>query len=422
MTGPHDLVLGTAGHIDHGKTALVRALTGVDTDRLPAEKQRGITIDLGFAALQAGRDPPGARRRAGARAIHPQHAGGRLGARPGDAGGRGRRLGDAADARAPGHPPPPGPDRGPGRPDEVRPRRAGLAGAGRGRRADLVAGTFLEGKPIVRTSAATGQGIDALREALLAHLPRRRRSGPIPASSAWPSIAPSPWRGTGRSSPGRWPRDGSRPATTCSGTPRGGPVRVRGLHRHDRPVDGVGRGTRAAINLVGVHHSEIRRGQEIGDAGLPGGVPGALGRVAGLARRRAAVAASGTISPPPGHGRGLGRPGVAGVQQSGSRRHGPGPVVPVRAGGRRPRPAVRAPGREPAGDARRGTRAPALGASDSPPRSRRGRPTGPAAVARPRRAPVGRAGLPRHDALDRAGALPGHGDRDRRGLPRPWRD
>src|SRR3954471_2270240 len=49
-----DLVVGTAGHIDHGKTALVRALTGVDTDRLPAEKQRGITIDLGFAALELG--------------------------------------------------------------------------------------------------------------------------------------------------------------------------------------------------------------------------------------------------------------------------------------------------------------------------------------------------------------------------------
>src|SRR5262245_26908109 len=54
MTGNRDLVLGTAGHIDHGKTALVRALTGVDTDRLPAEKQRGITIDLGFATLELG--------------------------------------------------------------------------------------------------------------------------------------------------------------------------------------------------------------------------------------------------------------------------------------------------------------------------------------------------------------------------------
>lgn len=49
-------ILGTAGHIDHGKTALVRALTGVDTDRLPEEKARGITIDLGFAQLGAGDD------------------------------------------------------------------------------------------------------------------------------------------------------------------------------------------------------------------------------------------------------------------------------------------------------------------------------------------------------------------------------
>ena len=47
----HQLVLGTAGHIDHGKTALVRALTGVETDRLPEEKARGITINLGFAPL-----------------------------------------------------------------------------------------------------------------------------------------------------------------------------------------------------------------------------------------------------------------------------------------------------------------------------------------------------------------------------------
>jgi selenocysteine-specific elongation factor len=47
------IVIGTAGHIDHGKTTLVRALTGVDTDRLPEEKRRGITIDLGFAFLDA---------------------------------------------------------------------------------------------------------------------------------------------------------------------------------------------------------------------------------------------------------------------------------------------------------------------------------------------------------------------------------
>src|ERR1700758_4525996 len=46
-----NIIIGTAGHIDHGKTALVRALTGIDTDRLKEEKQRGISIDLGFAHL-----------------------------------------------------------------------------------------------------------------------------------------------------------------------------------------------------------------------------------------------------------------------------------------------------------------------------------------------------------------------------------
>src|SRR5437763_11558865 len=48
------IIVGTAGHIDHGKTALVRALTGIDADRLPEEKRRGITIDIGFAELDLG--------------------------------------------------------------------------------------------------------------------------------------------------------------------------------------------------------------------------------------------------------------------------------------------------------------------------------------------------------------------------------
>src|SRR5690348_3445361 len=51
---PRDLILGTAGHIDHGKTSLVKALTGIDCDRLPEEKARGITIDIGFAVLDLG--------------------------------------------------------------------------------------------------------------------------------------------------------------------------------------------------------------------------------------------------------------------------------------------------------------------------------------------------------------------------------
>src|SRR6476469_3729396 len=47
-----NIVVGTAGHIDHGKTALVKALTGIDTDRLAEERRRGISIELGFAELQ----------------------------------------------------------------------------------------------------------------------------------------------------------------------------------------------------------------------------------------------------------------------------------------------------------------------------------------------------------------------------------
>src|SRR5438874_9577708 len=57
MTAKH-FILATAGHVDHGKSALVKALTGIDPDRLPEEKARGITIDLGFAHLELPA-PPG---------------------------------------------------------------------------------------------------------------------------------------------------------------------------------------------------------------------------------------------------------------------------------------------------------------------------------------------------------------------------
>jgi selenocysteine-specific elongation factor len=261
-----DLVIGTAGHIDHGKTALVRALTGVDTDRLPAEKQRGITIDLGFAALDLGVlhlaliDVPG----------HERFIRNML------AGATGLDLAllvVAAD-------------------DSVMPQTrehleilrllglsGGLVALTKCDLADpswlalvedevrgLVTGTFLEGAPIVRTSATTGLGIEALREALErlgAAAPDRSDAGlfRMAVDRAF-TVAGHGTVVTG---------------TVASGTvavgddldwlPEGRTVRVRGLQRHDRPVDRVSRGSRAAINLGGVHHGEILRGQELGAPG-----------------------------------------------------------------------------------------------------------------------------------------------------------
>ena len=59
MAEPQHFIVATAGHVDHGKSALVKALTGTDPDRLPDEKARGITIDLGFAHLELPAAAPG---------------------------------------------------------------------------------------------------------------------------------------------------------------------------------------------------------------------------------------------------------------------------------------------------------------------------------------------------------------------------
>jgi selenocysteine-specific elongation factor len=59
MAEPQHFIIATAGHVDHGKSALIKALTGTDTDRLPEEKARGITIDLGFAHLALPAATPG---------------------------------------------------------------------------------------------------------------------------------------------------------------------------------------------------------------------------------------------------------------------------------------------------------------------------------------------------------------------------
>jgi selenocysteine-specific elongation factor len=266
MTASRELVLGTAGHIDHGKTALVRALTGVDTDRLPAEKQRGITIDLGFAALDLGErrlaviDVPG----------HERFVRNML------AGATGVDLAMLVVAAD----------------DSVMPQTrehleiltllnvpAGVIALTKCDLADpawlalveddiraLVAGTFLEGAAIVRTSATTGQGIDALKAALrdlAGRSPARHDSGVFRmAIDRAFTVAGHGTIVTGTIASGR-----IAVGDELEWWPEGRRVRVRGLHQHDRPAEWLGRGARAAINVGGIHHGEIRRGQELAAPG-----------------------------------------------------------------------------------------------------------------------------------------------------------
>ena len=265
-----DLILGTAGHIDHGKTALIRSLTGVDTDRLPEEKRRGITIELGFAQLD----------------VDPYHLG--IVDVPGHerfvrnmlSGATGMDLAllvVAAD-------------------DSVKPQtREHLeilrlldlpAGVIALTKCDLVEdgwmnlveeevralvrGTFMADSPIVRTSATTGEGIDRLRSQLCdaAHVAAgstRTRQLDSPFRMAIDRTFTMAGHGTvvtGSVSSGR-----VKVGDELEIQPGNLPVRVRGMENHELAVQQIHRGQRAAINLAGVHHDQIVRGQELGQAG-----------------------------------------------------------------------------------------------------------------------------------------------------------
>ncbi|MBX7165623.1 MAG: selenocysteine-specific translation elongation factor [Pirellulales bacterium] len=264
-----DLILGTAGHVDHGKTALIRALTGVDTDRLPEEKRRGITIELGFARLELGEyclgvvDVPG----------HERFIRNML------TGATGIDLAllvvgadESVKAQTREHV------------DILRllDTRAGVIALTKCDLVEpawielveaevraLVANSFLRAAPIVRVSSATGAGLDALRIALAEA-----------AASAARSVVPdatAPFRmaidraftvaGHGTVVTGSVASGVCRLGDELVIEPGGVAVRVRGLQNHDRPVAEVHRGQRAAVNLAGVHHDQIRRGQELATPG-----------------------------------------------------------------------------------------------------------------------------------------------------------
>ena len=261
-----DLILGTAGHIDHGKTSLVQALTGVDCDRLPEEKARGITIDIGFASLD----------------LPPYHLG--VVDVPGHerfiknmlAGASGVDLAllvVAAD-------------------DSVMPQtrehleilrllglRHGVIALTKTDLVDevtrevveleireMVRGSFLEDAAIIPTSAHTGAGIAELKAAIADSCRRVEERG----GEEWFRLAIDRAfivQGHGTIVTGSVMSGVLRVGDELEWLPRKDRVRVRSLQNHDQAVQEVRRGQRAAINLAGVRHEDVTRGQE---AAAPG--------------------------------------------------------------------------------------------------------------------------------------------------------
>lgn len=257
-------VVATAGHVDHGKSTLVKALTGCDPDRLAEEQRRGLTIDLGFAAtaLPSGDrisfvDVPGHCRfvtnmlcgvgsvdacmfvvdaNEGWRAQSEEHLRilDLLGIRNGIvAMTKIASLGD----------------------DDL----AALAAE---EIADRVKGTFLEGASVVGVDAPSGINIDALRDAL-GHL----------VSSLPPAVdkaRPRLWvdrsfsiRGAGTVVTGTLLGGTISTGDSLVLEPGGRAVRVRGLQNHNRPCDTVEPANRAAVNLSGVEARQVRRGHAL---------------------------------------------------------------------------------------------------------------------------------------------------------------
>lgn len=256
------IILGTAGHIDHGKTSLVQALTGIDTDRLPVEKARGITTELGFARLDLGErwvavvDVPGHERFvksmvAGASGIDVV------------------MLVIAAD-------------------EGVMPQTrehldiCDLLGVRRGLIVltkrdlvdeewlamvtgdvrDAVAGTFLESAPIVACSTRSGDGIEELKRALaevIEGLPPREGGGVfrLPIDRVFTV------KGFGTIVTGTVLGGRVALGDELSVIPSGISARVRGIEVHGTAVEAAVAGHRAALNLGGVAVEDLARGEMV---------------------------------------------------------------------------------------------------------------------------------------------------------------
>ena len=256
-------VIGTAGHIDHGKTLLVQALTGTQTDQAPQEKARGITIELGFAFFgdQATIiDVPGHERFvktmvAGVSTIDLA------------------LLVIAAD-------------------DGVMPQSREhvdvlkLLGIERGiivlnkvdlaeeewldlveeEVRDLVEGSFLEEAPIVRVSALTGAGIDSLKQ-LLAEMIEETEDKTGQGPFRLPVDRTFLVKGFGIVSTGTVLAGQLDEGETVEVLPAGQQLRVRGLQKHGESVAQIGAGDRAALNLPGIDIDDVGRGDVLASPG-----------------------------------------------------------------------------------------------------------------------------------------------------------
>ncbi len=261
------VIIGTAGHVDHGKTLLVKALTGIDTDRLMEEKKRGITIELGFAHLdwpdgtQAGVvDVPG----------HEKFIKNML------AGAGGIDLAMliiAAD-------------------DGIMPQTVEhldiltLLGVKDGliviTKADTVdpewlemmqeeirektTGSFLEGKPIVAVSAYTGQGIPELKE-MLRQLVQKAEEKSMRIPFRLPIDRVFSVEGFGTVVTGTLIEGAIHEGDLAELFPSGAQTRVRNLQVHGKNVDTAYAGQRVALNLAGLKKTDIQRGDCVAKPG-----------------------------------------------------------------------------------------------------------------------------------------------------------
>ncbi len=260
------IIVGTAGHIDHGKTALVRALTGVDADRLPEEKRRGITIDLGFAELELDGvrvgfiDVPGHERfvknmLAGAHGIDAVAL-----VIAADEGVMpqtrehfdicrllGVRHGLVVITKA----------------DTVDDELLALV---RAEAEELVRGSFLEDASVLTVSARERTGLEELKAALL-EVAQLVPARPASSVARLPVDRSFTMRGFGAVATGTLVAGELAEGDELELLPEGGRVRVRGLQVHNARVERAVAGQRTAVNLGGVEAAEVLRGMVLAPVG-----------------------------------------------------------------------------------------------------------------------------------------------------------